>query len=254
MDKCCPGGTRPGGNPFNPVGRGRRISPSAAPMPTPPPISCEAPDAFDECFTGCAGSIPPGTVCGWTDNTLFINPGSAAFDGDQAIFTFPPGPSSGMSMIKSLLVPSPTPPLSLHWTMTELPDAPGDASTGYFIPFSDAGGAGVLFAFLANDGSVLVGTPAASGSGIWTPSPGATSTFHLTFDGAIFELFQECVPIPLAPGAGFPFPLPASSLELQVGRGAAVAMGTMSWDSVFVNQSVDPCDTVYCCPDGSPAN
>lgn len=224
--------------------------------------SCLVPGLFSDCFTGLLGSVPQG---GWSFSPG-VHPGPlTTFDGDQMVHTH--SEKADIRAKKALGGPPLLTNFTLQFkfTMGVGPLHPGRSydvilagadslmKFGVFMGEDPAEPGGGVFSVLIGVGAFI---PVFRGN--WTPLPGSTYQVHVSVDGAgVPTAFINGVAVPLVSA-----PV-GSSGGVNAGPNVVVVRTTtynddaplaeVKRDWVFVHDAPTPPTTVFCCPDGSPA-
>lgn len=222
--------------------------------PAPATPSCVTARLLADCFGACSGSIPPGSVCGWTFSEAFgafggsvsFVPGQMTLESAAAVEF--PAASKGASGPISIF--GLTAQIKFDETTT-VPPASGATYTFYIM---DQAAANVLLIALADTGGVVIQVGSVGGaqeySGSWTPNNGA-HTLHVTTNAlGVPSFFIDGVAIPLTPTmivAPLVGTLAANSFSVFFAPNVA-GSHTAAVRQVSLTQSILGADTEFCCP------
>lgn len=216
--------------------------------------SCVTARLLADCFGACSGSIPPGSVCGWSFSEAFgAFGGSVSFVPGQmtlasaAAVEFPAA-SKGASAPISIFG------LTAQIKFVETATVPPGGGAIYLFYIMDQAAANVLLIAMNDTGSFVIQVGPVGGaqeySGSWTPDNGA-HTLHVTTTAlGVPSFFIDGVAIPLTPTmivAPLLGTLTANSFTVFFAPNVA-GSHTAAVRQVSLTQSILGPDTEFCCP------
>lgn len=250
------GGVTPFGGPASGISTAGGVPGPAipsGPAVIPGPV-CLTASMFADCFGACVGTIPPGTVCGWT------------FSDAQGVFggqvNFTPGSMELVSASPAefpAATKTPSAPISIFNLTDQFKFTEGSAPPGSGLSYQhyvvDSTLANGMIVGLDDSGfvAVAIGPVAAAQAytGTWTPNNG-THVVHVTTDGSgVPMLWIDGVLIPLTPAAISPLligTLAANTVSFFFATNVIVGTFSMIVNDLFLTAGNLPPSTVFCCP------
>ena len=208
---------------------------------------------LSDCFEGLAGTIPPGSIGGWSFEQSFgPKGGQVSFDGTRMSFDMI-APNNAPGAKKSIALAGVN-NLTAQYEFTEFPTPTGLGNSVYEFYIVNADLSEAVFINFVDNGNVFVGAGSVltgnSYFGTWTPNNG-THKIHLTIDGAgTPRLWVDGVEIPLTLNGPFGFflgSMPANVVTFFAGAGLSFPVSSPV-DNVFVALGVFPPTQEFCCP------
>lgn len=248
------GGPASGLWPSGPGAAAAAPPPSPAPAPAPvPSCSGTVADIFSDCFSVCTGSIPPGSVCGWS----FVMPygpkgGSVVFTPGLMSLNAAGAPADATPAAQKSITLGSVLGITGQVTFTEFAAALGSGMS-YEFHIRSAGGTEHVFVLLDDSGFALVqaGPSGAAGSyfGAWTPNNG-THEVHFEISGlGVPTLFVDDVAIVLAFGGASPvFGAFTPNTVVALGSSGVGTPQSMKVTRYFLTTGLLPSTTDFCCP------
>ena len=245
-----------GGPASGPFSNSASVPSPAAPVPSPsplPPPVCVTADILSDCFVGLVGTIPPGSVGGWSFEQSFgPKGGQVSFGSDQMSFDMlainnAPGAKKSIALASVNNI-------TAQYEFTEFPTPTGLGNSFYEFYIVNADLSEAVFIRFVDDGSFFVGAGSTSTGnsyfGTWTPNNG-THKVHLTVDGSGNPtLWLDGVALPITLNGPFGFflgSMPANVVVFFAGAGLSFPVSSPVLDAFVATGNFAPTQE-FCCP------